>query len=109
MGVSPWYWWADVPSRTMREIYVSAEKYTSAAPDVRYRGIFINDEDWGMRPWATNTFEPENGNIGPKTYTKMFELLLRLRANYLWPAMHPGTTPFNSFPTIAKSPTPTPL
>jgi hypothetical protein len=99
MGVSPWYWWADVPSRTMRDIYVSADKYTSAAPDVRYRGIFINDEDWGMRPWATNTFEPENGSIGPKTYTKMFELLLRLRANYLWPAMHPGTTPFNSFPT----------
>jgi hypothetical protein len=99
MGVSPWYWWADVPSRPMRNIYVSADKYASDSPAVRYRGIFINDEDWGMRPWATNTFEPENGNIGPKTYTKIFELLLRLRANYLWPAMHPGTAPFNFFPT----------
>lgn len=99
IGVSPWYWWADVPPRTMPEIYVNAATCTSDVPAVRYRGIFINDEDWGMRPWATNTFEPENRNIGPKTYTKIFELLLRLRANYLWPAMHPGTTPFNSFPT----------
>jgi hypothetical protein len=56
---------------------------------VKYRGIFLNDEDWGLRPWASKTFEPETGNIGPpETYAKIFELLLRLRANYLWPAMH---------------------
>jgi hypothetical protein len=99
MGVSPWYWWADVPPQTKTEIYVSAEGFVSDEPAVRYRGIFLNDEDWGLHPWATKTFEPENGNIGPKTYTKIFELLLRLRANYLWPAMHPGTRPFNSFAT----------
>jgi hypothetical protein len=65
---------------------------------VKYRGIFLNDEDWGLRPWASKTFEPETGNIGPKTYAKIFELLLRLRANYLWPAMHPGTRAFNYYP-----------
>jgi glycosyl hydrolase family 115 (putative glucuronidase)/glycosyl hydrolase family 115 len=99
MGVSPWYWWADVPPRLLPQIFVSAEKFVSEEPAVRYRGIFLNDEDWGLRPWAAKTFEPETGNIGPKTYTKIFELLLRLRANYLWPAMHPGTAPFNSFAT----------
>jgi hypothetical protein len=99
MGVSPWYWWADVPPRSMSQVFVSGEKFVSPEPAVRYRGIFLNDEDWGLRPWAAKTFEPENGCIGPKTYTKIFELLLRLRANYLWPAMHPGTRPFNSFPT----------
>ena len=99
MGVSPWYWWADVPPQTKLEIYVGAEKFVSEEPAVRYRGIFLNDEDWGLRPWSSKTFEPENGNIGPKTYEKIFELLLRLRANYLWPAMHPGTTPFNNYPT----------
>jgi len=70
-------------------------------PSVKYRGIFINDEDWGLRQWAANTHEPEHGNIGPKTYTRIFELLLRLKANTLWPAMHPGTRPFNSFPENA--------
>jgi hypothetical protein len=99
MGVSPWYWWADVPPQTKSEVYVSAEKFTSTEPAVRYRGIFLNDEDWGLHPWAAKTSEPETGNIGPKTYTKIFELLLRLRANYIWPAMHPGTVPFNSFAT----------
>ncbi len=62
---------------------------------MKYRGIFINDEDWGMQVWAEKTFEPENGGIGPKTYSKLFELLLRLKANTLWPAMHPTTKPFN--------------
>jgi len=66
---------------------------------VKYRGIFINDEMWGIRPWAANTFAPEEGlGLGPKTYAKIFELLLRLRANYIWPAMHLNTTPFNCYP-----------
>ena len=71
-------------------------------PSVKYRGIFINDEDWGLRPWASKTFEPETKNIGPKTYAKVFELLLRLNANLLWPAMHPGTTPFYNVPGNAE-------
>jgi len=65
-------------------------------PSVKYRGIFLNDEDWGLRPWAAKTFDTATGNIGPKTYEKIFELLLRLKANTLWPAMHHGTTPFNA-------------
>jgi hypothetical protein len=72
--------------------------FKQGPPAVKYRGIFLNDEDWGLRPWASETFEPETGNIGPKTYAKIFELLLRLRANYLWPAMHPGTHAFNYYP-----------
>jgi hypothetical protein len=67
-------------------------------PSVQYRGIFINDEDWGLQPWAARTFEPKVGNIGPKTYARICELLLRLRANTLWPAMHECSTAFNEIP-----------
>ena len=102
IGVSPWYWWADVPVKKQLLLALHGDMFKQGPPAVKYRGIFLNDEDWGLRPWATKTFEPETGNIGPKTYAKVFELLLRLRANYLWPAMHPGTTAFNSFPENAK-------
>ena len=105
LGVSPWYWWADVPVKKQNELIVSQNTYISSPPSVKYRGIFINDEDWGLRPWAANTFEPEKKNIGPKTYAKVFELLLRLKANLLWPAMHPGTEPFYNDPENAKTAT----
>ena len=98
IGVSPWYWWADVPPQHHENLVVPAGVFTQGPPAVKYRGIFINDEDYGIKPWAAKTFEPENGFIGPKTYEKMFELLLRLRANYLWPAMHNCSKPFNAFP-----------
>jgi lysophospholipase L1-like esterase len=99
IGVSPWSWWADVPPPQRREaIYVTAEPDRVGPPSVKYRGIFLNDEDWGLQPWAAKTFEPETGDIGPKTYAKIFELLLRLKANYCWPAMHDCTRPFNAFP-----------
>lgn len=94
IGVSPYIWWADVAPRHRDTLAVSGTA-TGASPSVKYRGIFINDEDWGLRPWASHTYEPEKGNIGPKTYDRVFELLLRLRANILWPAMHPGTVAFN--------------
>ena len=97
-GVSPWYWWADVAPRPRRELYVAAGARRFGPPSVKYRGVFINDEDWGLQPWAAKTFEPERGDIGPKTYARVFELLLRLKANTLWPAMHEVTRPFNSFP-----------
>lgn len=99
IGVSPWYWWADVPVKKKNFLALHQGVFTQGPPGVKYRGIFLNDEDWGLRPWASKTFEPETGNIGPKTYAKIFELLLRLRANYLWPAMHPGTPAFNADPT----------
>lgn len=96
IGVSPWVWWADVPVEKHSSIYLSVPKTISKEPSVKYRGIFINDEDWGMTPWASKTYEPEVGNIGPKTYTRVCELLLRLKANYLAPAMHPVSTAFNA-------------
>ncbi len=95
LGISPWEWWADVKPLPAKNLKLNIpEKGIFASPDVQYRGIFINDEDWGLQPWAANTFEPEIGDIGPKTYEKVFQLLLRLKANTIWPAMHPCTKGF---------------
>ncbi len=97
LGVSPWVWWADVLPEKRKTLSISAKNIVGQEPSVKYRGIFLNDEDWGLLPWAAKTFEPESGDIGPKTYSKIFELLLRLKANTLWPAMHEVTRAFNSF------------
>jgi len=126
MGVSPWVWWADVTPTPQKELYIASVTYVEDGPDVKFRGIFINDEGWSLRQWAANTFDPESksaasidtqklmpgylrstvepveGNIGPKTYRKIFELMLRLKSNLLWPAMHEGTLPFNHFPENTK-------
>jgi Glycosyl hydrolase family 115/Gylcosyl hydrolase family 115 C-terminal domain len=99
IGVSPWVWWADVAPRHRDPLTLGTGTHTQGSPSVKYRGIFINDEDWGLQPWAAKTFEPETADIGPKTYAKVCELLLRLKANYLWPAMHPSTKAFNFFPS----------
>ena len=96
IGVSPWYWWADVPVPHHDSLYVRRGTYVQGPPAVKYRGIFINDEDWGLHPWALKTFEPESKGIGPRTYARVFELLLRLKLNYLWPAMHEVTPEFHS-------------
>ncbi|MBC7889762.1 MAG: glycosyl hydrolase 115 family protein [Ferruginibacter sp.] len=93
MGVSPFVWWADVTPVKRKQLFVSGS-YTSSAPSVQYRGIFINDEDWGLQPWAAKQVDTAIKDIGPKTYAKVFELLLRLKANYIWPAMHPCTKAF---------------
>lgn len=98
IGVSPWVWWADVAPAHRDALVIGCETFTSKPPSVKYRGIFINDEDWGLQPWAAKTFEPGTKDIGPKTYAKVCELLLRLKANYLWPAMHPSTKAFNIYP-----------
>jgi hypothetical protein len=102
IGVSPWYWWADVPAVKRQELHLSVGTGPVESPAVRYRGIFLNDEGWGLEPWASKTHEPDVGNLGPKTYARIFELLLRLRANAIWPAMHPNTTPFHQVPGNAK-------
>lgn len=102
IGVSPWYWWADVAPVQKSTLSLNISETVSAPPSVKYRGIFINDEDWGLQPWAAKTFEPETGDIGPKTYAKVFELLLRLKANLIWPAMHPSTKAFYSYPGNKK-------
>ena len=99
IGVSPWYWFADVPvNETSRRVYDYAENCVSQSPSVKYRGIFINDEDWGLKTWASKTFEPELGDIGPKTYDRVCELILRLKGNMLAPAMHSCTGAFYSHP-----------
>ncbi len=98
MGVSPWEWWADVTPNKSETIKISIENKVSKKPSVKYRGVFLNDEDWGLQRWAALNYEPEIGDMGPKTYAKIFELLLRLRANTIWPAMHRSTKPFYSFP-----------
>lgn len=94
IGVSPWNWWADVHPIPQKEISISINAFVSKAPSVKYRGIFLNDEDWGLQPWAAKTLEPQTGDIGPVTYEKIFELLLRLKANIIWPAMHSCTQAF---------------
>jgi len=96
IGVSPWAWWADVTPKQLTAISIEPTKIIVQHPSVQYRGIFINDEDWGIEPWATKTFEKsvKKGAMGPKAYEKVFELLLRLRANTIWPAMHESTVPF---------------
>jgi hypothetical protein len=102
MGVSPWAWWADVTPKRREALYVRGGVHRFGPPSVRYRGVFVNDEDWGLYPWAVKSFDPERGDIGPKTYRKVFTLLLRLKANTLWPAMHHTTAPFNADPANAK-------
>ena len=97
IGISPWYWWADVTPEKQTRLVLPATARRFGPPSVKYRGIFLNDEDWGLQPWAAKTFEPESGDIGPKTYARLFELMLRLRANTVWPAMHPTTKAFNTF------------
>ena len=103
IGVSPWSWWADVPVTRRSELQLSLGDEPVDLPAVKYRGIFINDEDWGLHPWAAKTLEPEVKDIGPKTYTKIFELLLRLHANTLWPAMHECTKAFHLIPGNAAA------
>ncbi len=101
IGVSPWHWWADVKPQVSSDVFIGEGTFMSESPSVAYRGIFINDEDWGLRPWAANTDTLVN-NIGPATYAKVFELLLRLKANLIWPAMHEGTKGFFEFPENVK-------
>ncbi|MDE6794625.1 MAG: glycosyl hydrolase 115 family protein, partial [Muribaculaceae bacterium] len=97
LGVDPWVWWGDVPVKQTPDVAVSAD-YLSTPPSVKYRGIFINDEDWGLLPWSAKNFEKELGDIGPKTYEKVCELLLRLKGNIFAPAMHSCTGAFYSHP-----------
>lgn len=102
IGVSPWHWWADVTPEPRAELLLPSGLRRFGPPSVKYRGIFLNDEDWGLQPWAAQTFEPAHGDIGPKSYAKVFALLLRLKANTLWPAMHACTRPFNAEPRHAQ-------
>ncbi len=94
LGVSAWEWWADVTPRRQARVAVGDAPAFPPAPSVQYRGIFLNDEDWGLQPWAAKTYDPKTGDIGPATYARIYELMWRLKANTLWPAMHDSTKPF---------------
>lgn len=96
IGVSPWEWWADVTPRKRDFFELPKDFEIVQSPSVEYRGIFINDEDWGLMQWSSLNYEPwhKPGRIGPRTNERIFELMLRLRANYYWPAMHECTEPF---------------
>ncbi|MDE1916734.1 MAG: glycosyl hydrolase 115 family protein [Sphingomonadales bacterium] len=83
IGVSPWYWWADVPVVRRSHVRVSYGHYVQGPPAVKYRGIFLNDEAPCLSGWTSEKF----GGMNAKFYARLFELLLRLRVNYLWPAM----------------------
>jgi len=98
IGVSPWYWWADVPPAKSTELFADPSRSLAEFPGVKYRGIFLNDEYPALTKWVQETYgnaKPSPGrpvkddvaNYGHEFYTRIFELLLRLKANYLWPAM----------------------
>jgi hypothetical protein len=98
IGVSPWHWWADVPVRKSDELYMNPGRYVAGEPSVKYRGIFLNDEYPALTRWVSFRYgdvtpsadppiPPGVANYGSEFYSRIFELLLRLKANYLWPAM----------------------
>ncbi len=94
LGVSPWVYWADVIPAKKKNLNIAIDKIFMGPPSVKYRGIFLNDEDWGLQPWAARNMDTDIKDIGPHTYARIFELMLRLKANYIWPAMHPCTKAF---------------
>ncbi len=92
IGVSPWHYWADVPAKHHDRLFVKAGKFVQGPPSVKYRGIFLNDEAPDLTGWIQAKYGSAPGyrqaaNYGPGFYTNLFELMLRIRANYLWPAM----------------------
>jgi hypothetical protein len=95
LGVSAWEWWADVPPPRPARAALDGALRFSNTPSVQYRGIFLNDEDWGLQPWAAKTFDPAK-DLGPTAYARIYELLWRLKANTIWPAMHSSTRAFYS-------------
>src|SRR6202035_757392 len=92
IGVSPWSWWDDVPPGHADELYVLPGRHTQGTPAVKYRGFFINDENPNLGTWAPAFFGSGlaagyPGGFNSKFYSKIFETMLRLKANYLWPAV----------------------
>lgn len=108
LGVSAWEWWADVTPYRMDNFRLKQGFARFSAPNVSFRGIFINDEDFAFVPWSADHFDPQPATgtkaraIGPKTTEKIFELMLRLRANLYWPPMHECTQPFFLTPGLRE-------
>lgn len=100
LGVSPWYWWADIPIVHHDNVYVKPGVYTDGEPKVRYRGIFINDENPCMQKWARLKF----GGMNSQMYSKVYELLLRMKANLLWPGMWGTFKDYNPLVPVFRNP-----
>ena len=83
IGVHPWHYWADIPAKKQSELHVLPGVHTQGEPKVKYRGLFINDEDPCLKNWSFETF----GGLNSGLYDKVFELILRMKGNYIWPAM----------------------
>ena len=100
MGVSPWAWWADARIKKRDTIHLNIQNgvHHSKPPRVPYRAFYINDEIFGLLPWAKKTVDPSYDGLGHKVYERVFQLMLRLRANYLWPALKKGSKPFSDDP-----------
>jgi len=96
IGVSPWIWWADATPEHKNVVTLPTDFLKEDKPAVQFRGIFLNDEDFNLMPWATETLDPKSakGAIGPLAYERIFQLLMRMRANIIWPAMHNCTVAF---------------
>ncbi len=99
IGVSPWYWWADIPIAHHDNIYLKPGTYTDGEPKVKYRGIFINDENPCMQQWARAKF----GGMNSRMYAHVYELLLRMKANLLWPGMWGSFKEYEPLVTILKN------
>ncbi|MCC8168894.1 MAG: glycosyl hydrolase 115 family protein [Oscillospiraceae bacterium] len=99
IGVSPWSWWADATPVTVENLYVNLDEdgYTELGSSVKYRGIFINDE-YNLNQWSESLGD---GNMNIETYERIYELVLRLKANTLWPAMHAYSNGFHTNPECA--------
>ncbi len=102
LGVSPWEWWADVKIARKARFAVSDAPTYSREPSVKYRAIFLNDEEFGLFPWAATTHDPKSKDFGPKTYARIFELMWRLKANTIWPAMRGISHSFDQVPGNAE-------
>jgi hypothetical protein len=89
IGISPWYWWADVPPKAKTHIFASEVTKTDGPPSIKYRGIFLNDGQPALTNWIRQFYpnSPYGPGFNSNLYSRVFELLLRLKANYLWPAM----------------------
>ena len=108
IGVSPWYWYSDVPVRQRTDIEVKGKTRVDDGPDVKYRGFFINDEE-RSDSWARRKFPTDKGTPDVNYYRHVYELMLRLRLNTLWPAMHLSSTAFNAVTDTGTYDTGTPI